>query len=140
MSVSGITGIFLVDGGKLWDEIGLPSLNRFTWYRTQLLPSFGLVLQGLENRLNASGFNYRVNMTRTGATGYVISGRSATFISRGTLNGISGDTTPVVVLNWASGDFAVTDDYRMQYRAENASDATRVEYFPIIDITILDEV
>lgn len=138
--MSGVTGLFLVDGGRVYDEQDPTTINRFSWYRTQLLPSFGLVLQGLEDRLSASGYNYFVNCVRHNLTGYVFEDRTAAYVPRGVLNEISGDTTPVLIVNFVTGDFDVVDDYRMQYRAEQVADATRKEYFPIIDIGILPEV
>ena len=138
--MSGVTGLFLVDGGRVYDEQDPTTINRFAWYRTQLLPSFGLVLQGLEDRLSASGYNYWANCIRNDLTGYVFENRSVAYIPRGILNEVSGDLTPVLIVNWVTGDFNVVDDYRMQFRAEQVGDATRKEYFPVIDITILPEV
>ena len=131
--------IFLIDGGKLYDS-PVPAVNRFSWYRTQALPTFGLVLQGLESRLDATGWNYYGNMVRDEASGYVFEDREMEFTTRGDLNGITGDTTPVILADWVSGDFATVDDYHLQFRAEKAADATRKEYFPIIHVSILEEV
>lgn len=135
-----ITGLFLIDGGKLFDESPGGFLNRLTWYRTQSLPSFGLVLQGLESRLTATGFNYMANMTRSAITGYVFQDRPATFLTKGTLTNVTGDLTPVLILNFTSAHFENVDDYRLQFRSENVSDAARVEFFPIIDVRIIEEV
>lgn len=135
-----VTGLFLIDGGKLFDEEGQSGPNRFTWYRTQSLPNFGLTLQGLESRLSASGFNYYANMVRSEITGYVFEDRPATYFSKGTLTSVTGDLTPVLVINFLSGHFENVDDYKLQFRAENVADSTRVEYFPIINVRIIQEV
>jgi hypothetical protein len=137
-----VTGLFLIDGGRLYDEYGMVGPNRVTLYRTSMLPSFGLVLQGLESRLNVTGFNYYANMSRDVTTGLspIFTDRPVTFVERGALTEVTGDRTPVLIMNWVTGDLEDEAFYRLQFRAEVSGDPSRVEFFPIIDIGVIPEV
>jgi hypothetical protein len=53
---------------------------------------------------------------------------------------VTGDRTPVLILDWAAGDFLIPAFYQLQYRAVEIGDPTRVEKYPIIDLEILPRV
>lgn len=121
--------------------------NRSEYYRTAALPSFGMALEGRED-LTPSSHRFYANMNRRIASGgveMVFEDRIALFIRRGDMTGVSGDATPVLVVNFTSDEFLIGEleakrYQRMQYRAVASGDPTRVEMWQPFNFEVVREV